>query len=545
MVLGILLGAIVPMTIEWLGSRIMPLGVAMSLGPKGSEAQSEVFLILYAVAAATLLSIFGSTLTRGTIQALGAGAVACALAGLGIFAANHAQDIGNLLDVELWSGPLVAIIGIPVMLLTVVCLAYSNFKRVHPGRTMWLRNALALFFSATAIAVTSTVVYHRAWEAWIPEEPVHRLYGQFFYPPTPGRELLASDQLRASFYRMAVLLRDGRLWLRQRPVKLLVKENLVLGFTPIGRLQSGWLRNSKWRDIAVSETGCFGIQGDGTLWDLSDIQFDQPGAESRPKPFGESEGWEKLSSSGEHFTALKSDGTLSEWGYGLVASGTNVTSRKIPLPTQIGGDTDWTAVCEFGQAIAAFKAGGSVWRWGWLYYYTNNTMVQKFEAQPRRWLSFSGDLPVVVSFCGNSIAAVCEDGSLWVGGALCQGPFGVAGATSPRDEMVRISHDSSWSQVTFTGWGELVGLRRDGSLCIWSHASLTPWGIYAPIAPSQYSDWLSLCPQGSAFLALASNGSLCSWGNAVSHRGFFAPGENVLMMPSRIKATRVAQLTRN
>lgn len=62
--------------------------------------------------------------------------------------------------------------------------------------------------------------------------------------------------------------------------------------------------------------------------------------------------------------ALKADGTLWAWGanhYGKLGDGTLVDKST---PTQIGVDTNWSAIAAGGHYSIALRANGTLWAWG-------------------------------------------------------------------------------------------------------------------------------------------------------------------------------------
>ena len=112
--------------------------------------------------------------------------------------------------------------------------------------------------------------------------------------------------------------------------------------------------------------------------------------------------------------------------------------------------------------------------------------------------------------------------------------------------MVLWEEDSNWKEVRIYGWDKAIGIKRDGSL--WQLQSLSPpwqtstW-LLSRKQPSQYSDWLTVCPDQYAFLAFAGDGGLCVWGDPVyGCYEFNAPDPQRLLLPSRLKARRIAMI---
>ena len=63
----------------------------------------------------------------------------------------------------------------------------------------------------------------------------------------------------------------------------------------------------------------------------------------------------------EHTVALKSDGTVWEWG----CDGTAIFD---PTPKQVPGLTGALAIAAGGEHSLVLKEDGSIWAWGWNYY---------------------------------------------------------------------------------------------------------------------------------------------------------------------------------
>lgn len=549
--LGVTLGALLPTGIEYFGF-LLGLNPANSLF-LGNNSFSAVRPALYATLSISLLAFYGSSLARNTLQALGAAMLACVLAGLVSAAADYPPEIYGF---PVWGARLLGRMLIPIMICTVLALAYRNFRRVQLTSQTWLRNGLALATVLVATTGMTSAIYHRFWEAWIPLEPRHQylvMTGPRVQNMSPDGPRLPGSRLQASYSQIVAVLPDGRLWLRQYPLRLIKQvQGQVTYFVPKagGSSRSGFVPGSNWRDAAVSSSGCFAVQQDGSLWDLTDVQHGKRGAEKNLKRVGDSHDWLQLTSGGTHFSAVKSDGTLWEWGFRYDPKGPQPSPDELRVPAQVGTDTDWIAVVDSGQNSVAVKADGTIWRWGWIQNWSgDNHSRAEVQTTPEKWLAFPGrQRPVYLSSSGFSLAAVCDDGTLWLGGYMLGAFLGQERALRATTRMVQFDQDTDWEQAAFPGTLQGFGLKQNGTLLKWDSERLIFRGIRWQVLPrrtSDYSIWTSICPYRNAFLALSNDDMLCLWGDPEQHDFFDlnGPDPRRLLVPSRIEARKFANLS--
>ena len=647
LLLGLVLGGVLPLLVETL-APLARLGGGFNGMDFLGGIRSIIFLQLAGSVSLTFLAFYGSTLTRNALQGMGAGLLGAIIACLLVVAAQRAGDSAQFL---LWRGPLIGLIGWPAMMLVLLLLAYRNYGKLLPDTRTWASNGVTLLATLFCVTAITTTIYHRAWEAWLPQEPPHQFFtvynlvgdrGMRPVParangvthsfaglnlqdltPTLARELklkqttgalvanvapkgpadqaglkagdiivrfngsnvsdsrqlaravaaTSSDsrvpiqvlrdgstlnmeitvgrmserargsrpgtKIVATGSQRAVVLPDGRLWLQQRPVRLITqrtKKQEYMVWYASGPQHTGFIAGSDWKDVAVIQGACCALRTDGTLWDLSQTGQSQVS----PRMLGQDQNWITISGGGDHFSALKSDGTLWEWGWEHTQSGPRLTT-----PRQVGTDADWVDVCDYWSKSAAIKQDGAVWRWDWR---------SRRPGMPHPWLDGACTEPVSLSLSSHALAAVCGDGTLWIGGDLTNSGYArlVAPGLAQRAsrEMVRWGNDSDWREIRFVSWDKAAGVKRDGTLWEWDvnfgFGPLRGW-VVTPIMSSRYEDWLAVGEDENAYLALALDGSLCLWGDP-EDRGYRSwnglPDSSLLLMPSRIKATRIAELAR-
>ena len=138
--------------------------------------------------------------------------------------------------------------------------------------------------------------------------------------------------------------------------------------TPVTTFAGG----TNWKQVAC---GSFhftaAIKTDGTLWIWGRGNGGQLGnntATTRCTPvttFAGGTNWKQVSCGGGHTAAIKTDGTLWTWGYnGYGQLGINdVTDRSTPVQTSSGG-TNWKQVACGLNYTSAIKTDGTLWNWG-------------------------------------------------------------------------------------------------------------------------------------------------------------------------------------
>jgi ABC-type transport system involved in multi-copper enzyme maturation permease subunit len=524
--LGVLLGAVVPLLIEALGNLIGLNNPSMEAGFSVSQ---ETFQLAAGLAVGSTLlvvwSMYASSLTRNTLQALGLTALALIVT---VIVVGLLARVGLSWDQwAFWRGNLIKLIGWPTMVTAIILLAYGNYQQLIVVPLIWRRNVVTLLVALLAVCSLTSLLYHRVWDVFESTEPRHgfEMFQRSAFKVAP--------KLDASDTRVAALLPDGRIWLRKQPFQITQRVSMGRPMQIIemaGPERSGFVAGTDWQDVAVTGNQCFAIQADGSLWDLSAIE---PGKADgvEPQRVGEDHDWKKISVGASLFTALKSNGTVWMWGTETVVSNNVARRRQIAKPIQVGNDHDWIAVCNSHLEPAAMKSDGTICKWNYVSVATasNGKDLASTITAPQPWLILSNRNPVSISIDLGMVSAVCEDGTLWFAQGLAMSTPRREGESYPPQIMKQLGNLANWVDFRYAQNFQALGIQQNGSF--------TGNGTVS----SKYSDWIAVCPYRFAFLALAADGTLCIWGTQEQvYFGRYNPYD--LLAPPKIKARLVAKL---
>lgn len=505
LLLGVFLGGCAPWLIEsaaqWLGAGQSPYR------DSGPSSMTNGVVLCGLAAWITLIAFHTSTLARNTLQAAGLGAVwAIILTVIGQWAANEP--------------PLLAWIGAPVLLGTLLVLACRNFRLLRPRWTAWVANVAAVVFALALSIAAAAAVHARVWE----------LATRF--EPAPGPDQLAGSvrpQVIA-FGDVFVLLPDGRLWAaaeyENRPMYPYWVDQQPRGpvtETYFARVPASgsFIGGSNWVKVAGGYGETVALQADGSLWRL----YQSEAAEQIWSSFK----WTDISAAYGSFIALKDDGTL--WGWGSNHSGQLGPGAKMITgdPVQIGKDDDWRAVFPAPTSWVGVKKNGSVWRWGQLAFTPQGWNPRnaardhpiEWPLDGSDWLDFrsTGALDLILH----------QDGTLWASGYLPRKLLGMRMPPLFSMEAVQVGGRSDWLHLD-QGFNSIVAVNGGEILFQESiHRSSVPW-IPDVWRPSRRSDWITATVYGTGgCLTLARDGTLAAWGHPAGPPAGFSG----LLAPSR------------
>ena len=282
----------------------------------------------------------------------------------------------------------------------------------------------------------------------------------------------------------------------------------------------------------------FATKTDGTLWSWGENDYGilghnqanaQLSAASSPTQIGSDTDWPtsgvgKLSKKNA-FQAIKTDGTLWSWGYGLQGQNGQNNQTAYSSPVQVGSGADWSVIGGARNAILAIKTDGSLWSWGDNY---AGTLGQN-NANPARRSSpiqIPGTWSAVAKGGVSSALATKTDGTLWCWGendeSEARGILGQNNQTS-YSSPVQVGSATDWD----TGADKIsvnkhaaIAIKTDGTMWAWGSNQYGNLGQNNPSSPAQRSSpiqipgttWNTIASGSQHFLATRTDGTLWVWG---------------------------------
>jgi alpha-tubulin suppressor-like RCC1 family protein len=270
---------------------------------------------------------------------------------------------------------------------------------------------------------------------------------------------------------MSAIKNDGSLWAWGRGTEGQLGNNAVTHrSSPVQTIAAG----TNWKQVSCGNNTAHAIKTDGSLWNWGrglEGQLGNNAASSRSSPVQTIAGgtdWRQVSAGNMFAMAVKLDGTL--WGWGHNGSGNlgtnNTTHRSSPVQTVAAG-TDWEQVACGAYHSAAVKTDGTLWTWG------RNTDGQlgdnttTHRSSPVQTVSGNNNWKQVV--CGNvHTAALKTNGTLWLWGYNGLGGLGDNTTTSRTSPQETVAGGRNWKGVfTSQGASATAGIKTDGSLWVW------------------------------------------------------------------------------
>ena len=175
------------------------------------------------------------------------------------------------------------------------------------------------------------------------------------------------SKVTIGYMSTAAIKTDGTLWVMGRNNQGVLGQN-----DKTDRSSPVQITGTTWNQISRSPYSSFAIKTDGTLWSwgrnvAGELGLNQAGgfSDGRSSPVQiPGTTWSEVSSGSDRANyAVKTDGTLWSWGYGLMGSLAQNNTTSYSSPVQIPGTT-WSSVAGGSNGAYATKTDGTLWAWG-------------------------------------------------------------------------------------------------------------------------------------------------------------------------------------
>lgn len=512
LVLGGVLSAALLCGVEVFGNHI---NAGAHLGVMGFTFMGgSIVRIFYIFLTVSLIGFYASTLTKSVVQALAAGVVATLLFWAYLAICKAASNSEYFSGWKLWSA-----IEYPTLILTVLWLAYGNFRFLFESGRRWRRNILALIAVNVLICCSAAAVYERVWEYAMPLEQTHGS------AKLPQRKAIVLHSYFGGD-ALAIVLPDGRVW---------VDHGVSGGILSSGK--SFFPPGSNWQDAAPLEREIVALRSDGTLWlsDSNGLPFLQFGTETN---------WQSLAArSMASAVLLKRDGSMWFWGTN------NVNWRFFPglramAPKRLGSDSDWARILRGSEGVFAWKRNGSAFLLHWPgpdEDWGDVRLPGLDHVQFKELSSYPASQ--------NTEKGLRDDGTLWHWNRWKESWANRPGARWPKltdmapPVLAQFGQGPSWIGVS----GEFVqvlALKTDGTLWKWNLFDvhhLNQGSLNKP--PQQLGenhDWVGVGMWQNQSVALAADGDLWSWPRPRLPFGWETDSDSWLL-PSR-RPTKIANI---
>lgn len=310
-------------------------------------------------------------------------------------------------------------------------------------------------------------------------------------------------------------------------------------------LVSNGAATTAWLAVAVGDQYAIGIRANGTsttagtlwAWGLNSsgqLGLGDAANRSVPTQIGKDTNWTAVSAGKFHALALKSDGTLWSWGRNNAGQLGDTTTTGRQAPVKVGG-TDktntatWIAFSAGGTHSLGIQKDGTLWTWG------NNTDGQlgnaSTSATPVSTPTKIGTLTYLTVAAGGSHSmAIGTDGALYGWGANGSGQVGNNAGTGTVTGPAQVSEYKDWTLVSAGGLHTLA-VRKNGTLWAWGANSDGQLGdgsgqdVSFPTQIGSDTTWTGLSAGDNHSAALKADNSLWTWG--LNSKGQLGNGRTV------------------
>jgi ABC-type transport system involved in multi-copper enzyme maturation permease subunit len=526
---SLLFGALMPYLLEGLASTVGAPNP--DFRSSGHDVGSNPPIIVASIALGLFLaSVFGSTLTKNVLQAMGiAIATICGCCLFTYLAGNLHSFLGVT-----WNPPLTIGIAVLTALVVFPTLTYRNFKYFQEHGRMWRRNVWGFTGAILFIFISSAVLFNRVWEVFEPAEPAHG----------PAIFSLKNPPAFLNAPRDNLLLRlpDGRVWFDsvdwhgivtpENRLVMLLRE--VLNPLPTSAGPSQFLSGSNWVSVVAGHLytvvregsqnytpimgflDSVGIQPDGTLW-ASGKSDQLTWTAEKLTQFGNETNWQQIARafSPASVLLLKKDGTLWLWGtnhFDLDDWPQKWPGLRAFQPHQIGTNSDWREIASQNGYLAK-NVAGNVWR---IQPNSENGRIELMRETNFDQIPFK---QISQAFGNNPVTYTRKNGTLEV---FLRRYINVPGQGEQiKFETLQSNRETNWLSGVAT-WNWMVALKSDGTLWKWDPRPDFNHPVDYTAPPTRlgiHNDWIAIASVDNGVVTLAADGSLWLWPNRGNYDG--------------------------
>jgi len=292
--------------------------------------------------------------------------------------------------------------------------------------------------------------------------------------------------------------------------------------TPITTSAGG----SNWKQVSGGNYHTAAIKTDGTLWNwgynygiLGDNTLN---IKSTPvTTFAGGTNWKQVSCGSYHTMAIKTDGTLWGWGFnsnGQLGTGNQSSFICTPITTFAGG-ADWKQVACGYDTSAAIKANGTLWVWGFNGY--GRLGINNTDSKNTPVTTFAGGTNwKQVDTSGSYMAAINTDGTLWTWGRNDYAQLGNNTTSERSTPVTTFAGGTNWKQVA-CGYRTTAAIKTDGTLWAWGRGGYGQVGnnsiedgVSTPVTTlTGGTNWKQVTYGNRFAAATKTDGTLWVWGN--------------------------------
>lgn len=301
-------------------------------------------------------------------------------------------------------------------------------------------------------------------------------------------------------------------------------------------------------DIAAGDEHSLALKADGTLWAWGSNEKGQLGlgmsgpGSTKPMQITALAGIVAIAGAGEHSMALKSDGTVFEWGENRADDSER---RQENTPVRLTGLPAVVAIADGPDYSMAIGEDKSLWMWGANWAGQLGDGSTEDSVYPARVPGL--DNVVAVAAGGYHSIVLQADGMVWTTGFDEHGQLG-EGADPSGHQFSKVAGLSDIKAIA-GGEGHSIALKNDGTLWVWGwnedgQLGGDVKGMSSPAAMrvQGISEVTAISAGALHTVAACANGELWAWGankygqlgNGANLDGFY-PVKNS-PVPVRIKA---------